>query len=61
METKRQENDEDCVGETRPRNRGVHNADELAECNFVSRGKQSHWRHLASDMYITSELLDRWR
>ena len=54
MEMKCQENDEDSVGETRPCNRGVHNADEYAESNFVSRGKQSHWRHLASDVYIKS-------
>ena len=39
---KDQDHDEDSVGETRPCNRGVHNADQHAESNFVSREENSH-------------------
>ena len=42
METKCQGNDENCVGETRRRNRGVHNADEHARSVNSYREENSH-------------------
>ena len=42
METKCQGNDENSVGETRRRNRGVHNADEHARSVTSYREENSH-------------------
>jgi hypothetical protein len=42
METKCQGNDENSVGETRRRNRGVHNADEHARSVTSYREENNH-------------------